>query len=97
MTPELRQGDVAAFFDAPFNAYDPAGGYVSPMRSDIVRMLDPAKNPLWASGNPFAFWTAHRAGKPIGRVVAHVHPIGNSNESTARGSARRRGGNRGTG
>lgn len=84
MTLELRQGDVAAFFDAPFNAYQPADGYVSPLRGDIVRMLDRAKNPLWTSGNPFAFWTAHRDGKPIGRVVAHVHRQSNALHGTDR-------------
>ncbi len=78
MTLELRQGDVAAFFDAPFNAYRPSDGYVSPLRSDIVRMLDPAKNPLWIAGNPFAFWSAHRDGRPIGRIVAHVHRESNA-------------------
>lgn len=84
MTLELRQGDVAAFFDAPFNAYSPVDGYVSPLRSDIVRTLDPAKNPLWTSGNPFAFWTAHRAGRPIGRIVAHVHRQSNALHGTRR-------------
>lgn len=84
MTFELRQGDIAAFFDAPFNAYERADGYVSPLRSDIERMLDPAKNPLWTSGNPFAFWTAHRNGRPIGRIVAHTHGQSNALHGTAR-------------
>jgi hypothetical protein len=84
MTIELRQGDVAAFFEAPFNAYDPDDGYVSPLRSDIVRMLDPARNPLWTAGNPFAFWTAHRAGRPIGRIVAHLHGQSNALHGTQR-------------
>jgi GNAT superfamily N-acetyltransferase len=84
MMVELRQGDVAAFFDAPFNAYDQADGYVSPLRSDIVRMLDPARNPLWTAGNPFGFWTAHRAGRPIGRVIAHVHRQSNARHGTER-------------
>jgi GNAT superfamily N-acetyltransferase len=84
MTLELCQGDAAAFFDAPFNAYDGADGYVSPLRSDIVRMLDPARNPLWTAGNPFAFWTAHRGGRPIGRIVAHVHRQSNALHGTRR-------------
>ena len=84
MTLELRQGDVSAFFDAPFNAYDFGDGYVSPLRSDIVRMLDPAQNPLWTAGNPFAFWTVHRAGRAIGRIVAHVHRQSNALHGTAR-------------
>lgn len=77
MTLELRQGDSAAFFRAPFNAYPKSIGYVSPMRSDIARMLDPDKNPLWNAGNRFAFWTVHRAGKPVGRIIAHTHLASN--------------------
>ena len=52
MTLELREGDAAAFFNAPFNAYPQELGYVSPMRGDIMRMLDPKRNPLWLAGNP---------------------------------------------
>lgn len=50
MSIELRAGDVSAFFDAPFRAYDASVGYVSPMKGDIARMLDAAKNPLWTAG-----------------------------------------------
>lgn len=73
MTIKLRIGDADAFFDAPFNAYDAYVGYVSPLRADIVRMLDGSANPLWTSGDPWRFWTAHRDGRPVGRIVAHVH------------------------
>lgn len=78
MSIELRSGDVGAFFDAPFHAYDASVGYVSPMKSDIVRMLDGDRNPLWTAGNPYRFWTAHRDGRPIGRIVAHVHGQSNA-------------------
>ncbi|WP_066547635.1 MULTISPECIES: GNAT family N-acetyltransferase [unclassified Sphingomonas] len=77
MTIELREGDADAFFDVPFAVYDHSVGYVSPLKRDIRRMLDPAKNPLWASGNPFRYWTAHRDGRPLGRIVAHVHSQSN--------------------
>jgi len=79
MSVELRTDDVDAFFDAPFHAYDASVGYVSPLMSDIVHMLDRDKNPLWTARNPFRFWTAHRGGRPIGRIVAHVH--GQSNRT----------------
>ncbi|WP_230770272.1 GNAT family N-acetyltransferase [Sphingomonas sp. Leaf4] len=84
MTIELRTGDREAFFDAPFHAYRPQDGYVSPLRSDIRRMLDPAANPLWQAGNRFTFWTAHRDGRPVGRIVAHVHGQSNERHGTAR-------------
>jgi len=84
MTIELREGDRNAFFEAPFNAYDRRAGYVSPLKGDIARMLDPAKNPLWRAGNPFRFWTAHRSGRPVGRLVAHVHGQSNAAHGTRR-------------
>lgn len=81
---ELVQGDARAFFDAPFNAYPADAGYVSPMRADVLRMLDPKKNPLLAGGNPHAFWTAHRGGRPIGRIIALVHRESNARHGTNR-------------
>lgn len=84
MTVKLREGDVDAFFEAPFHAYAPADGYVSPMRADVRRMLDPARNPLWTAGNPHRFWTAHRDGTPVGRIVAHVHRQSNDRHGTRR-------------
>jgi GNAT superfamily N-acetyltransferase len=79
MSLTLREGDPRAFFDAPFHAYPERVGYVSPLKRDIERMLDPAQNPLWIAGNPFRFWTVHRAdGAPIGRIVAHLHRQSNA-------------------
>jgi hypothetical protein len=70
---ELKTGDPKAFFDAPFHCYDPSDGYVSPLKSDVLRLLDPYKNPLWRDGNPYQFWTVHRENKPIGRIISHIH------------------------
>lgn len=80
----LRQGDREAFFETPFAAYDSSAGYVSPMKADLFRMLDGRANPLFASGNPFAFWTAHRNGRPVGRIIAHVHRQSNARHGTRR-------------
>jgi GNAT superfamily N-acetyltransferase len=81
---ELRQGDRDAFFETPFAAYDRSVGYVSPMKADLFRMLDGKANPLFASGNPFAFCTAHRDGRPVGRIVAHVHGQSNARHGASR-------------
>lgn len=78
MTLELRSGDRRAFFDAPFNAYAPEVGYVSPLKGDIYKMLDPTANPLWLSGNAHAWWTVHRDGVPVGRIIAHQHRQSNA-------------------
>ncbi len=77
MTLTLHEGDARAFFEAPFNAYPDSVGYVSPLKRDIAKMLDPAKNPLWLAGNPYRFWTVHRGAKPIGRIIAHMHRASN--------------------
>lgn len=74
----LRSGDADAFFDVPFNVYDAQVGYVSPLRGDVRRMLDAKRNPLLSCGNPHRFWTAHRDGRAIGRIVAVRH--GQSND-----------------
>lgn len=84
MSLELRAGDPAAFFEAPFHAYRPDDGYVSPLRGDILRMLDPNTNPLWTAGNPCKFWTVHRGGRPIGRIIAHLHRQSNARYGTHR-------------
>lgn len=78
MSLDLRSGDAEAFFQAPFHAYPPSLGYVSPMKGDIIRMLDQDRNPLWKAGNPYRFWTAHREGRPIGRIIAHLHGASNA-------------------
>jgi len=80
----LSEGDVDAFFEAPFAIYDTSVGYVSPLKSDIRRMLDPARNPLWTSGNPYRFWTARRDGKLAGRIIALVHSQSNALYGTRR-------------
>ena len=68
---ELRTGDRRAAFDVPFNVYDAASRYVSPMWSDFDRFLDPARNPLARVGQgAFQLFTAHRDGRPVGRIVA---------------------------
>ncbi|WP_311271181.1 GNAT family N-acetyltransferase [Sphingobium sp. WCS2017Hpa-17] len=84
MTLDLREGDRRAFFEAPFHAYGASGAYVSPLRSDIERMLDAARNPLWTAGNAFAFWTVHCDSRPVGRIIAHVHGQSNREHGTRR-------------
>lgn len=84
MSVTLREGDVDSFFDVPFAVYDAAVGYVSPLKSDVRRMLDPARNPLWTAGNPHRIWTAHRADRPVGRIVTHIHEQSNAIHGTRR-------------
>jgi GNAT superfamily N-acetyltransferase len=78
-TAEVCEGDFDGFFEAPFAAYGPDSLYVTPMRSDLKRYLDPRKNPLMAKGGgELAFFAARRDGRPVGRITAHIHPASNA-------------------
>ncbi|GAM96608.1 hypothetical protein U91I_00227 [alpha proteobacterium U9-1i] len=82
---EIRTGDKRAFFRAAFEAYGANSLYVSPMWTDVERYFDAAKNPLFKAGNPFEIFTAHRDGRPVGRICAHVHGASNALHKLARG------------
>lgn len=86
MAIEIREGDLAAFFAAPFAAYGPDLPYVSPLKSDLARFLDKRQNPLFADGSSdLAFFTAHRDGRVLGRITAHVHGASNRTHGWRRG------------
>jgi GNAT superfamily N-acetyltransferase len=74
---ELREQDFASFFQVPFDVYGTASPYVSPMKSDLRRFLDGAKNPLFTEHGRGTFFTVHRGGRAVGRIVAHVHDDSN--------------------
>ncbi len=77
MTVDIRRSDFGAFFDAPFAVYGDSP-YVSPFKADLERFLDKTKNPLFADpGSDLVFFTAHRGGKVLGRITAHVHGASN--------------------
>ncbi len=82
---ELREGDKRAFFDAPVNAYGRDSLYVTPMWPDIDRYFDATKNPLFIASNPFRIFTAHRDGRPIGRISSHLHRESNQRHNLSRG------------
>ena len=82
---ELREQDFASFFRVPFDVYGAASPYVSPMKSDLRRFLDRGKNPLFREHGRGTFFTAHRAGRAIGRIVAHVHDDSNRIHELRRG------------
>jgi hypothetical protein len=81
---ELREGDFRAFFEAPFHAYGERSLYVSPLESDLRRVLDERRNPLFARCGARRFFSAHRGGQPVGRIVAHVHHASNARHGLRR-------------
>jgi GNAT superfamily N-acetyltransferase len=83
---EVRSGDRQAAFEAGLNAYSNHPQYVSPMRSDLDRIFDPARNPLCRDDHGrLELFTAHRDGKPIGRIVATMHDASNHRHNASRG------------
>ena len=84
--PELREGDFEAFFEAPARAYGVESLFVSPLESDLRRFLDARANPLFAHFGARRFYTVHRDGASLGRIVAHVHRASNERHGTKRSS-----------
>lgn len=82
---EIRKGDIEAFFAAPFAAYGEKSPYVSPMLSDLKRFLSAEKNPLFASADDFAIFTAHENSTVRGRITAHMHRASNERFGLKRG------------
>lgn len=75
--PELRTGDFRAFFEAPERAYGASSPFVSVFDADLKRFLNTRANPLFTQSDELAFFTAHREGRVVGRITAHVHAASN--------------------
>lgn len=83
---EIRAGDRRAAFNAGLAAYGTASPYVTPMWSDIDRILDPDRNPFCRDGHGrLQVFTAHRDGQPVGRIVASIHDASNARHGSYRG------------
>lgn len=82
---ELREGDFHAFFEAPFACYGDANKVISPMRGDLQRSLDVYANPLFREHARRTWFTAHRDGKLVGRILAHIHDTSNRLHGMRRG------------
>lgn len=86
MSVEVREGDFGAFFAAPFEAYGANSPYVSPLKGDLKRFVSDI-NPLvsGAGEGALTYFTAHRAGRVVGRITAHVHGASNRLHGVSRG------------
>lgn len=78
----IKERDFDSFFKVPFHAYGQKTNYVSPMRSDLKRILSASENPLFASDNDFSYFTAFQDRQPIGRIVVHQHAASNTLHKT---------------
>ena len=84
MTMELVRGDFDAFFRVPFEVYPASSPYVSMMRSDLKKYLDPKQNPMMKSGGVLEFYVVKRNGRPVARATAHRHLQSNERHGWAR-------------
>lgn len=84
MTLELVRGDFDAFFRVPFEVYPASSPYVSMMRSDLKKYLDPKLNPMMTSGGALEFFVVKRDGKSVARATAHRHLQSNERRGWAR-------------
>lgn len=83
---ELRERDFRAFFESPEHAYGPGSPFVSIFDQDLKRFLDSSKNPLLRDFGALTYFTAHRDGRCIGRITAHVHGASNQRHGWNRSS-----------
>jgi len=69
--PVARRRDVRAFVDLPFRLYGTATPWVPPLKVERRLYLNRRLNPFFRHGEAELF-LAERAGRPVGRISAHV-------------------------
>lgn len=85
MSVEVREEDFEAFFETPFHCYPKGAYFDSPMKGDLRASLDARRNPLFRDHARRTWFTAHRGGRPVGRILAHVHDSSNRLHRLSRG------------
>jgi GNAT superfamily N-acetyltransferase len=81
----LVERDFGSFFRVPFEQYGACERYVSPLRSDLERMLDGSRNPVFVDPEDITYYTVLGGEKPMGRITAHVHAASNERFGRASG------------
>lgn len=84
MSLALVRDDFELFFRVPFEVYPRDTPYVSPMKSDLRRYLDPTHNPLLKAGGTLEALVVLRDGRPVARATAHRHPASNARHGLSR-------------
>jgi hypothetical protein len=72
----VKENDLASFFEVPFKIFEQNNFYVSPFKGDLKRFLS-VENPLFKDRSDFEFFTAFKNNEPAGRIVVHSHPQSN--------------------
>jgi hypothetical protein len=72
----IAERDRAAVFRASFNAYASDTSYVSPMLSDLKRLLSARTKPLFASDQDFSFLAAMQVADGNPAFLRHAETSG---------------------
>ena len=81
---EIREGDFDAFFEASFACYGDDHPYVSPLKGDFQNRFH-ARTHCSAISRGSRSSTAHRGGRIVGRILAHIHDESNRRHKLTRG------------
>ncbi len=73
---QIIEQDFGSFFEVPFQVYPSDFPFVSEFKDDLKRFLS-TKNPIFKNPKNFTYFTAIRNGKPVGRIVCHIHTESN--------------------
>jgi hypothetical protein len=71
VAPVRTDRDLAAFVEVPFDLYRCDPLWVAPIRSDLLRRLDPDRNPFFEHAEA-AYFLARRGDRSVGRISAHT-------------------------
>jgi GNAT superfamily N-acetyltransferase len=69
--PVTSRRDLREFVELPYRLYDNDPYWVPPLRFDVKKRLDRAKNPFFRHAEA-EYFLARRDGRPVGRISAHV-------------------------
>ncbi|MDR6789413.1 hypothetical protein J2Y58_002784 [Sphingomonas sp. BE138] len=75
ITPVLTQRDRKAFVDLPFRLYRDDPYWVPPLKGEALGLITPEKNG-WFSHARAQLFLAHRGGRIVGRISAHIDTLG---------------------
>lgn len=68
------KADLNAFVDLPYRLYAADPNWVAPLRSDVIELLTPGRNPFHDHAKMQLF-LARRDGKLVGRISAHYDEL----------------------
>ncbi len=68
-----NKAEIDAFHELPFfiNQNDP--NWIAPLRQDVEKVFDPAKNPFFTHGECIRWILYDDRGKTIGRIAAFIN------------------------